>query len=190
MKRFLNPKFLGLYAISIACLGILISFIVYPAAADKVDFALSDFGVISNTAIIFNITLIIAGILNFFYALYLNKTLKLEKFSVELIILVLVSIFLMLIGFFPYSIDQRIHWFVAFSYFILSPIVFLIIAVRFYKRKYFILLGIVSMLQLLVLTLSYSFFQAFATGELIHISFSIVIYFILFLAVRNFIREA
>lgn len=124
-ENFNFIKFAGLCGIigPVTALSMVFAAIAYSPWFTWEGNALSDLGV-HNAAILFNSALVMAGVLNFFFALGVRKSLKSTKLvSIGALLLILGGGSLALVGIFTAAEATRtIHQAVSLGYFVLSPL--------------------------------------------------------------------
>ena len=133
------PKISGLCGIIGPTTAILVIFLAVSRAPwfSWTDNALSDLGV-SDVAYLFNSAVIFAGVLNFVFAMRVNRVFGQDRLSnIGSLTLVLGGASLGLVGVF--TVDTPvIHWLVAMGYFVLFPVALIILgySLRNLDRKY------------------------------------------------------
>ena len=163
-------KFIGIGSYLLSIFGITICFFLFPEAINSSHFALSDFGVEVKTAIIFNLTLIISSLLLALFITRLFTEMKISLRSLPGVFFILSTVALCGIGFFPYSISERIHFTFSFLYFLFSSLGIMFFGLGLMKKgrssgKYHLGLGIFTIIIFFIL---YYSSDAAAVSEVFH----------------------
>ncbi len=129
-------KYLGLIALSLNLLSFFACrlLITEPEFYGS-NFVLSDFGADSRTALIFNLTLILSGVLFLLFLKYLVEDYKIKYTSPALISFVISITCLILIGIFPYTTIYAVHWLSAFEYFLFFAIGSILFGFQILSKK-------------------------------------------------------
>jgi hypothetical membrane protein len=119
----------GIVSLSVVFALINVAIFLYRPGFVWTDNALSDLGVESSSAIVFNFGLIAGGILYFVFALGVLRFFQSQTIGkTGAFMLLLAAVFLCLIGVFPETAPDNLHFYVSVGFFVSVPIALLLLA--------------------------------------------------------------
>jgi len=110
------------------------SYLIAPEALRQVDPALSNFGVTSKTALLFNIGMVLAAVLGTTFIVGLLRQLDMKLLSIPGVMFVLAFGGLMGLGLVPYDIDRSLHWNAAQVFLFMLPLAQIVLGISIYKK--------------------------------------------------------